>query len=138
MVVLDTSALSAVMHRDQLALERLRSLRPSEVLLSSPVAAEIHFGLARLASDSKRRRMLVHEYRTIRGAVSWADWTEGATGLFGEIKAALSRRGEPIDDFDIAIASVALERGARVATRNVRHFGRIEGLSVDDWSQAEE
>lgn len=38
---------------------------------------------------------------------------------------------------DLAIASIALSIGARVATHYVRHFERIEGLEVEDWSEAE-
>ena len=134
MVLFDTSALSAVMHRDVDALDRLRGLDPSEVLLASPVAAEIQFGLANLEPGSKRRDMLAEEYRAFRDAVRWADWTEPAAERFGNIKAALRRQGEMIEDFDIVIASIALQWGASVATRNGRHFRRIHGLSVDDWS----
>jgi predicted nucleic acid-binding protein len=37
---------------------------------------------------------------------------------------------------DIAIGSVALALGARVATYNIRHLERLEGLSIDDWSES--
>jgi hypothetical protein len=50
MLVLDTSALSTVMHRTPQSLERLAELSPSDVVLAAPVAAEISFGLARLGA----------------------------------------------------------------------------------------
>jgi tRNA(fMet)-specific endonuclease VapC len=52
---------------------------------------------------------------------------------FGDVKADLERRGERVDDFDVAIAAHALASGAAVVTRNVRHFARVRGLDVEDW-----
>lgn len=132
-VVLDTSALSACMRRLPQALARMRGLAPDDLVLSSPVAAEIRFGLERLVAGSRRRRLLEAEYGRIRAVVRWADWTEAAAELFGVHKAALVARGQLVEDMDVAVASVALSLGAAVATANVRHFQRFEGLTVEDW-----
>jgi tRNA(fMet)-specific endonuclease VapC len=133
MLLLDTSVVSAVMRRSDRVLARLREQDPSAVALCAPVAAEIQFGLSRLEAGSCRRELLVQQYRSLRGAVQWLEWTEEATTVFGSVKAALERRGTPLDDFDLIIGSIALSAGARLATRNARHFGRIDGLLVEDW-----
>ncbi|MFP5296584.1 MAG: type II toxin-antitoxin system VapC family toxin [Alphaproteobacteria bacterium] len=52
----------------------------------------------------------------------------------GRVAADLRRRGRPIGDIDTLIAGQALARGWTVVTRNVKHFGRIEGLPLIDWS----
>ena len=134
MLLLDTNAVSAFMHRRPETLFRLREQDPSTVYLCAPVAAEIHFGLSRLSPDSSRRRLLANEFRRLRAAVRWVDWNEGATRAFGHWKATLQHRGTPLEDMDLAIASIALNLPARLATASVRHFARIDDLDIVDWS----
>lgn len=136
MIVLDTNVVSALMHRIPGALTRLRTFEPVDVILCSPVAAEIHYGLSRLPAGSRRRVVLAEEYARLREAVAWADWTEAAASEFGRQKALLEARGATIEDMDIAIGSVALALGARVATFNVRHLERLDRLPIEDWSTA--
>jgi tRNA(fMet)-specific endonuclease VapC len=136
-LLLDTNVVSALMHRLSPALSRLQKEDPHEVVLCSPVAAEIHYGLSRLPEGSNRRRLLTAEYTRLRQAVGWADWTEAAATEFGRQKAILEEHGTPIEDMDIAIGSIALALGARLATLNVRHLRRLAGLTLDDWTTGE-
>ena len=137
MLLLDTSATSAFMHRHPGALRRLRDEDPSKVYLCTPVAAEICFGLSRLRAGSRRQRLLANEFGRLRAALRWADWSEPASSAFGEWKATLQQRGTPIEDMDLAIASIALSLPARLATCNIRHFARIDDLELVDWSGSE-
>jgi len=134
MMVLDTSAASAVMHGVAEALERLRRERPDEVVLVAPVAAEIGFGLQRLAKGSRRRQLLEAEYATLRQVLRWEDWSEEAAEEFGRQKARLERLGTLIEDFDIAIGSIAVVLGARLATLNSKHMARLDRIVIEDWS----
>ncbi|MCC7541267.1 MAG: type II toxin-antitoxin system VapC family toxin [Deltaproteobacteria bacterium] len=134
MLVLDTSALSAVMHAQTFAIRRLGSERPADVYLVAPVAAEVRFGLERLPRTARRRRLLEGEYERLRRVLAWQDWTEDAADEFGRQKARLERSGRIVEDFDIAIGSIALVMGARLATLNAAHMSRIVGLRVEDWA----
>ena len=118
------------------ALRQLRSEAPSTVYLCTTVAAEIFFGLSRLEANSRRRRLLVGEFRRLRAALRWADWSEPASLAFGRWKASSQQRATPIQDMDLAIASIALSLPARLATCNIRHFARIDDLDVADWPEA--
>lgn len=133
-LILDTSVVSAIMRREDSALLRLRRSLPEDLVLCSPVAAEIRFGLRRLPEDSRRRALLQAEYDRLRGVIRWADWTEEAALEFGRQKALLESAGTPVGDMDVIIASVALASGGSVATVNARDFRRIPSLRVDDWS----
>jgi len=46
------------------------------------------------------------------------------------IDTELQQRGTPLDAGDLLIAGMARANGLAITTRNVRHFGRIEGLEV--------
>jgi tRNA(fMet)-specific endonuclease VapC len=63
--------------------------------------------------------------------------TEHSAALAAERYAQLRQRGTPVDDIDLLIAGIALEHGLVLVTRNRRHFDRIEGLTVADWSESE-
>ena len=50
------------------------------------------------------------------------------------IYADLRKRGELIGEVDILIAGIATASGMGIATRNVNHFSRIDGLHVENWT----
>jgi tRNA(fMet)-specific endonuclease VapC len=131
--VLDTTAMSALMRAEPGPSRRLLEIRPAEVSVPAPVLAEIFYGIARLA-PSRRRRELEARLAQLMRALPRAPWSDDVSRCFGAIKAGLERRGERLDDFDAAIAAHALAHRATVVTRNVRHFARVEGLVVEDWT----
>ena len=49
------------------------------------------------------------------------------------VRANLEGPGERIGAYDLLIAGIALARGCVVVTHNVREFGRITDLRVEDW-----
>ena len=52
----------------------------------------------------------------------------------GVIRADLESRGERIGAYDLLIAGIASARGHVLATHNVREFGRVAGLQIEDWA----
>jgi len=53
---------------------------------------------------------------------------------FGTIKASLQKEGMPIADADILMASATLEKAEKLITGNAKHFDRIRGLDLEDWT----
>ena len=130
--VLDTSVLSALMRGEEAPAARLLEADPRTVSVPQPVLAEIEYGLARLRA-SKRRQLLDDRFRLLAGSLNRAPWTDDVSREFGRVKAKLESVGRRLDDFDVAIAAHALASGGPVATRNVRHFSRVPGLTVEEW-----
>lgn len=53
-----------------------------------------------------------------------------AAAIFDGLQAQRVR----VRTMDLRIASIALARGLVVLTRNLRDFGRVPGLAVEDWT----
>ena len=131
--VLDTNVLSALMKGQDVAVERLLATSRREVALPEPVAAEIAYGISRLA-PSRKRAQLEARFALFRNELLVVPWTADVSNHFGRVKAALEKRGTLIEDFDIAIAAHALAYGAILASANGKHLRRIPGLDVEDWT----
>lgn len=65
--------------------------------------------------------------------VDVVDFGPASAQVYGQIRFVMRQRGQPIGEMDILIAAVAMADGATLVTHNTKHFGRIEGLPVEDW-----
>ena len=133
--VLDTNAVSAAMYNERRIWKRFTERSAGDILIPQPVLAEIAYGLARLP-ESARRTRLTHRFRVLADSQPRAEWTDEVSGIFGQIKAELARRGVLLEDFDTAIAAHALALDGVLVTGNTRHFERIPGLRLEDWVRA--
>lgn len=131
--VLDTTAFSAFMRREEGLLTFLKNHRPGDIVTAPPVVAEIQFGIKRLDHSSKKYLLLKSEKDRLLSVISVLSWSPESSESFGKIKADLEREGKLIDDFDIAIAAIAISHKCGVVTSNLKHFQRIEGLEVKYW-----
>lgn len=61
------------------------------------------------------------------------DFDPEAAKIAAQVKADLARQGTIIEDADIQIAAIALRDGLILVTDNVRHFGRIPSLKIENW-----
>jgi tRNA(fMet)-specific endonuclease VapC len=61
---------------------------------------------------------------------------EMAARRCGHLKVELEEQGEPLDDLDLQIASIALVYDLPLATNNIKHFKRVKDLRIENWIQA--
>jgi tRNA(fMet)-specific endonuclease VapC len=61
-------------------------------------------------------------------------WDDGCAGRFAIVAAALHRSGMPIGSMDAMIAGHALALDAVLVTNNTRHFSRVPGLRIENWT----
>ena len=55
--------------------------------------------------------------------------------VFGLLKAGLEKAGTLLDDFDLILAASALAHNLTLVTNNLRHFQRVEGLKLTNWTE---
>jgi tRNA(fMet)-specific endonuclease VapC len=109
--------------------ERLLATPPREIALSAVVLYELEVGLAKSVAP-QRRRAQVEELMALLSLLPYGAAEARATA---RIRADLERTGKPIGPLDTLIAGTALAHGATVVTHNREEFGRVAGLSVEDW-----
>lgn len=131
--LLDTNVLSALMKGDARAVQRLKTVKKGDVGIPQPALAELAYGISRLPR-SKRKDTLRARLDLLCSELPRVDWSDRVSACFGEIKAALERRGQRIEDFDAAIAAHAMAQEAVLVTANLGHMTRVPDLVVEDWS----
>ena len=67
--------------------------------------------------------------------VTLPPWDSDAAREYGELRATLEDKGQPMDHLDLMIGAHALAAGLILVT-NDRAFGRISKLKVQDWTKA--
>jgi tRNA(fMet)-specific endonuclease VapC len=130
--VLDTMTVSYLMKGDPYAVGRLEACSRTQVGIPQPVVGEIAFGLERM-QKSKRKALLEARFRLILSEVLRVEWTDEVSLHFGSVKAFLERSGQPLEDFDIAIAAHALARDATLVSSNLQPMKRIPNLQLESW-----
>jgi tRNA(fMet)-specific endonuclease VapC len=131
MYCFDTDVLSAVIRRDPpLALiRRVAQIPPEQQFTTAVTLGELLYGAAK-----RHSAILTAKVRSlITPALPVLPFDERAAEIYGPLRARLEADGRRLDEPDLRIAAIALSRDLIVVTANVRHFGRIPDLKVENW-----
>ena len=127
MKLLDTDHCIAIL-RGQLDLNA--HVTPQEELGTTAISvAELTHG----AHRSQNREDNLARLEVLFSVLIILPFDETAGRKFGELKAELEARGKPLDQFDLQIASIAIEHDCQLLTNNSKHFSRIDSLQLENW-----
>jgi tRNA(fMet)-specific endonuclease VapC len=130
MWMLDTNTCSYVLkHRPAAARKRFEAARPRELAISSVVLAELNYGAARLPAGAK----IAKEIADFAARLEVVSWDAAAAVTYGQLRARLEKRGRLIGAMDLMIAAHALSNGSTLVTSNLREFGRVSDLPLENW-----
>ena len=128
--LLDTCVLSDFARGEAQTLDRLKSIAPSLIAVSTITVMEVEFGLA---LDAVRARKLAPVMRALLGATAVLPYEAQDALASASLRARLQKKGRPIGAYDVLIAGCALARGLVLVTSNEKEFGRVSGLAVENW-----
>ena len=133
MACLDTSAIIDLSgrsgaRRSRSARDVLRSLSSGgeDLVTTRFCIAELWVGVER-SDDSDAEHAKLEKLIDPLAVLEFGD---RSARVFGRILAHLQTQGVVIGDMDTLIATVCLEAGHSIVTRNTKHFSRVPGLSV--------
>ena len=130
MYLLDTDTIIYCLKGDDTIRKNLERHTADLLKISIITLMELYYG----AYKSDRVSGNLAKIKTIETGFEIIPTGNESAELFGRLKASLQKTGNPLDDFDLIIASCALAHNLTLVTNNVKHFSRIESLKLENWS----
>ena len=100
--------------------------------LSEITMAELYYG-AENSDNPKKTMRETEDFISLFRVIPFGK----SLHTFGREMAYLKSIGRKIENFDMAIGSIALQHKMVMVTDNVDHFGRIRGIEIEDWKAEE-
>lgn len=102
---------------------------PADLSLCCVVKAELLFGALRSEQKDSNLQLLNKLFSPL---ISF-DFDDNAANHYAQIRADLSMHGNLIGANDLMIAAIARANNAILITHNTSEFGRVQGLTIEDW-----
>lgn len=131
-VIFDTTVLIAI-ELSSLNIEKLIEGREDEPFgISAITVSELLHGVHR--ADSERRRLKREAYvERIIEFFPIYPFDLNAARIYARVWAHLAKKGISIGAHDLIIASTAISIGFSVLTSDIRDYGKIKGLKVEQY-----
>jgi tRNA(fMet)-specific endonuclease VapC len=111
-------------------LAHFKQLATGDVAMSVVTYGELRFG----AQKSNRSDAALRTLDEFIEAVPVLPFDQGTGAHYGRIRFDLERRGLPVSNNDLWIASHCLQLGLTLVTNNEREFSRIPDLAIENWT----
>lgn len=100
------------------------------IFISEVTVAELNFGVQNSQAKEKN-------------AVALANFLTGVILIpifpsleaYAREKARLRQAGKPVDEFDLLIGATAIAMNITLISNNVGHLGRMQGITLEDWTK---
>ena len=131
--MLDTDTCSYIMKRSHpTVLKRLKAIPVTDVSISVISKSELLYGV----EVSPRRTQDATALKAFLPHVEVLGFSDDAALHYAQIRADLKTRGQMIGATDLFIAAHARSLGLRLVTNNTAEFGRVRGLTLENWTLA--
>ena len=130
MYLLDTDTIIYNLKGNEAIKKNLKLHLEDSLKISVITLMELYFG----AYKSEKVNVNLAKIRTLENTFEIIETNKNSAETYGMLKASLEKAGTPLDDFDLIIAACALSHNLTLVTNSVKHFNRIEGLKISNWT----
>ena len=110
-------------------MDRFVNLQVGDLGMSIVTHGELCFGAEKSRNSQKAFEVLGR----LTELIPVVSFPETAAQTYGEVRATLEKRGQPIGANDLWIAAHALSAGLTLVSNNCREFERVPGLKLENW-----
>lgn len=128
--LLDTNVCVEFFKKNSRIGHRMEQLESGQLYISVITLAELKYG----AQKSNRQQ---HHLKLIESFLDEVEVLsiDACLDKFASEKARLSQAGSLVDNFDLLIGATAVHHNLTLVTNNTKHFQRIQGIQLEDWTQ---
>ena len=127
--LLDTNICISLMRNDPAVVERISALSPGDCAISTITSYELHTGVEKCSDPGRERAKVATLLRTVHTL----PFDAAAARESARIRAALESQGQPIGPYDVLLAGHAIAAGLVLVSANTSEFGRVVGLTLENW-----
>lgn len=106
-----------------------------EIAISSITYAELMLGAKRSGNPAKHLTLINELCERLHDIYAW---DARSAEQFADLQTLLLNQGTPIGNNDTLIAGHVLSLEATLVTNNVKHFGKVLGLALVNWTESVE
>jgi tRNA(fMet)-specific endonuclease VapC len=128
--LLDTDTCIYALKHNPAVLNRLLTHSREDIAVSVITEAELRTGAAKSTSVAKTLRLIENFLRPL----ALVEFNSNDAASYAQVRSRLERAGTPIGPLDTLIAAQAVARRLVLVSNNVREFGRVAGLRVENWA----
>lgn len=130
MYLLDTDTVIYNLNGDENVRQHIVRHIDDPIMISVPTLMELYYG----AYKSQKKTSNLSKVKNLAQAMEVVPAGPEIADIFGLMKSDLEATGTRLDDFDLIIAAIALAHNLTLVTNNEKHFARIDGLKLQNWS----
>lgn len=132
MYLLDTDIVIYSLKGHEIVKNHLRDHLQDAIYLSAVTLMELYYG----AYKSQKIESNLAKVKSLENAIEIIPVNQVMVEIFGLLKSRMENIGSRLDDYDLILAATAMSHNLILVTNNEKHFARIDGLKIENWSKA--
>lgn len=130
--LLDTNiCIYLIKKKPEKLIRKIKKFKIEELCISAITISELEYGIQK-SKYPERNKIALIEFLI---PFQILEYDLSAAEEYGRIRKELEQRGKIIGPMDLLIAAHAKSKGLIIVTNNEKEFGRVDGLSVENWTR---